>query len=601
MVGPVTRNRLSDRDATVVHQGSQGANVVDQYFKDLLEASSLGTPAARAIRASTPSDIVDDVRRRRLERTHTVDRAEPTFACSQAPRDAAEGMPIAAEEASLMTDAAFPLCRELTSLAPQRRQTHPVAAAADKRTALSFALSPWTPKIQTEPSALPSGQPHRTNTRPQEDHVSSLAYAWTDLQTEYFVIVDCTPSTATVAPHDTGVLPTTTSTPSSEPATLAFIAYSCHDELNEMVRNHLKRELDYLRHELDAVDATYDHWLQIKTTSLLDCETPTTLPGSRHYHRSAIARQRAWRSHLYQASYDEDLRCWEHFRRHTHGYESGRSALLSEARLEQHARNAMRWLKKAQASFSVPRAYDVATFRISKDYGLLDARPRVHRGSRRMQEANRPSEQRTDRARWSDWLARKHELLDEISRRSTPAALTQCLMWPGWVWGSQHSYQEDDGLLCWSPRRQDAEPLSVRQESTEASHESQRLPDLYFQHDPLLLELGFLLGQPRRDRLRGVPVEGVAPTVVAAGSAGISMPNSDGLRPLSKPIATALTTGIGSAAGAVVALHVGHPTAGSATTATVAGALALFGGADAAARAFAPLTSTCRPSGAAKP
>jgi hypothetical protein len=512
----VTRNRLSDRDATVVHQGSQGANVVDQYFKDLLEASSLGTPAARAIRASTPSDIVDDVRRRRVERTHTVDRAEPTVACSQAPRDAAEGMPIAAEEASLMTDAAFPLCRELTWLAPQRRQAHPVAAAADKRTALSFALSPWTPKIQTEPSALPSGQSHRTNPRPQEDHVSSLADAWADLQTEYFVIVDCTPSTVTVAPHETGVLPTTTSTPSSGPATLVFIAYSCRDELNEMVGNHLKRELDYLRPGLDAVDATYDHWLQIKTTNLLDCETPTPLPGSRHDRRSAIARQRAWRSPLYQASYDEALRCWEHSGRHTHGYESARSTLLFEARLEQHARNAMRWLKKAQASFGVPSAYDVANFRISKDYGVLDARPRVHRGSRWMQEANRPSEQRTDRARWSDWLARKHELLDEISGRSTPTALTQ--WWPGWVWSGQQAYEGCDCLLCWSSRHQEVGPLPVRQELTQASHESQRLPDLCFQHDPLLLRLSFLLGQPQRDRV-GVPVEGVAPTVVAAGYA----------------------------------------------------------------------------------
>jgi hypothetical protein len=41
---------------------------VDQHFKDLLEASSLGTPAARRIRGSTNADVVEDVRRRRLER-----------------------------------------------------------------------------------------------------------------------------------------------------------------------------------------------------------------------------------------------------------------------------------------------------------------------------------------------------------------------------------------------------------------------------------------------------------------------------------------------------------------------------------------------------
>jgi hypothetical protein len=41
---------------------------VDQDFKDLLETSSLGTPAARRIRASTPVAVVEDVRGRRAER-----------------------------------------------------------------------------------------------------------------------------------------------------------------------------------------------------------------------------------------------------------------------------------------------------------------------------------------------------------------------------------------------------------------------------------------------------------------------------------------------------------------------------------------------------
>jgi hypothetical protein len=41
---------------------------VDQHFRDLLKASSLGTPAARRIRGSTNADVVEDVRRRRLKR-----------------------------------------------------------------------------------------------------------------------------------------------------------------------------------------------------------------------------------------------------------------------------------------------------------------------------------------------------------------------------------------------------------------------------------------------------------------------------------------------------------------------------------------------------
>ena len=37
---------------------------MDQYFKDLIEASSLETPAARRIRSSTTSEVIDDVRHR---------------------------------------------------------------------------------------------------------------------------------------------------------------------------------------------------------------------------------------------------------------------------------------------------------------------------------------------------------------------------------------------------------------------------------------------------------------------------------------------------------------------------------------------------------
>jgi outer membrane protein OmpA-like peptidoglycan-associated protein len=59
----VTHNRLNDQDAGIPPREFYGASV-DQSFKNLLEASSLGTPAARSIRSSTASDVVDDVRRR---------------------------------------------------------------------------------------------------------------------------------------------------------------------------------------------------------------------------------------------------------------------------------------------------------------------------------------------------------------------------------------------------------------------------------------------------------------------------------------------------------------------------------------------------------
>jgi hypothetical protein len=66
------------------------------------------------------------------------------------------------------------------------------------------------------------------------------------------------------------------------------------------------------------------------------------------------------------------------------------------------------------------------------------------------------------------------------------------------------------------------------------------------------------------------------------------MPSADGLHPLSKPIATILATGIGSVTGVIVGLHVGHPTAGSAATAGVAGTVAFIGGTDTIARGIDP-------------
>jgi hypothetical protein len=56
------------------------------------------------------------------------------------------------------------------------------------------------------------------------------------------------------------------------------------------------------------------------------------------------------------------------------------------------------------------------------------------------------------------------------------------------------------------------------------------------------------------------------------------MSNVDTLHPLSRPVATMFTTGAGSAAGIIVAAHVGHPTAASVTSGAVAGAVTAIGG-----------------------
>jgi WhiB family redox-sensing transcriptional regulator len=76
-VTTVARNGLGNPDVGTAHQESLEGNV-DQHFKDLLEASSLGTPAAAAIRASTPADIVDNVRRRLMKREGQAARPQPT-------------------------------------------------------------------------------------------------------------------------------------------------------------------------------------------------------------------------------------------------------------------------------------------------------------------------------------------------------------------------------------------------------------------------------------------------------------------------------------------------------------------------------------------
>ena len=85
----MTPKRLGEPDVGTAHQESRGINV-DQHFKDLIEASSLGTPAARQIRSSTPPAVVEDVRRRRTE--HNALQASSCQAADHLqPVDAATG------------------------------------------------------------------------------------------------------------------------------------------------------------------------------------------------------------------------------------------------------------------------------------------------------------------------------------------------------------------------------------------------------------------------------------------------------------------------------------------------------------------------------
>src|SRR5262249_29508613 len=65
--GTVRKKRHSDPVMDTRHWESREMNA-DQHFMALLETSSLGTPAPRQIRSSTPADVVEDVRRRQAER-----------------------------------------------------------------------------------------------------------------------------------------------------------------------------------------------------------------------------------------------------------------------------------------------------------------------------------------------------------------------------------------------------------------------------------------------------------------------------------------------------------------------------------------------------
>jgi hypothetical protein len=67
---PLLLSRLIPALASLLDAYNSGISppAADQHFKDLLEASSLGTPAARRIRGSTNADVAEDVKRRRQER-----------------------------------------------------------------------------------------------------------------------------------------------------------------------------------------------------------------------------------------------------------------------------------------------------------------------------------------------------------------------------------------------------------------------------------------------------------------------------------------------------------------------------------------------------
>ena len=78
------RNRLGNPDVGTAHQESLEADV-DQYFKDLLGASSLGTPAATRIRDSAPGSTIGDVRRRLMKHENAACPRPPAPRSARAP------------------------------------------------------------------------------------------------------------------------------------------------------------------------------------------------------------------------------------------------------------------------------------------------------------------------------------------------------------------------------------------------------------------------------------------------------------------------------------------------------------------------------------
>jgi WhiB family transcriptional regulator, redox-sensing transcriptional regulator len=73
------RNSLDNPDVGTERQESLESDL-DPHFMDLLEASSLGTPAASRIRAATPANVVDDVRRRLMRNTEDQTAAPIRYA-----------------------------------------------------------------------------------------------------------------------------------------------------------------------------------------------------------------------------------------------------------------------------------------------------------------------------------------------------------------------------------------------------------------------------------------------------------------------------------------------------------------------------------------
>jgi len=81
----VTQERPDQGHVDTAASESSGA-IMDKEFRDVLEASSLGTPAARRIRSMTPDEVVDDVYRRMGRRDQTSLQPQ-----SPAPTDLAAG------------------------------------------------------------------------------------------------------------------------------------------------------------------------------------------------------------------------------------------------------------------------------------------------------------------------------------------------------------------------------------------------------------------------------------------------------------------------------------------------------------------------------
>lgn len=144
--------RLSHPEVSLAHQESQGTNV-DQRFKDLLEASSLGTPAARRIISSTPADVVDDVRSRQTEHNPPATQERLTAAqCQLVPAAARQAPQAATEQDTIVQPVLGRFVRRFGSVFRTRRNCRPqvicivpAPSPADGRAHLAVRLGPGTP------------------------------------------------------------------------------------------------------------------------------------------------------------------------------------------------------------------------------------------------------------------------------------------------------------------------------------------------------------------------------------------------------------------------------------------------------------------------